>query len=251
MKILSILLCSICISVYAQSIKTAVHYKPIKRIFVDIDNDHKTDTITLSTSLKEPTSFNKISVNLSSGVKSSFVARDSWTLVDKSFLDSNKNLANSDFLFLKKTNKHTVILLFGILDGAGYREEFSIINIEDGNIKMVFDHSNEDIDVEVPTTLTDLQHNGRLCFIYQGIHELDGYSNKLAKERGMPDLGSYTPYFVFPVKNICKLNKPLTKKYNEDHYVFAGFNYSETIEILYPADKKKKPSIWKNNGMPN
>ncbi|HZX58047.1 MAG TPA: hypothetical protein VFE54_04955 [Mucilaginibacter sp.] len=243
---LSLILFGICLSGYSQSTKTAIHYRTVKTIFSNLDDDNKTDTITLNSSLKDPSSFNKISIKLSSGNRKTFIAKDSWTIVDNWFLDSNKNSVNSKLLFLKKTDKHAVILLFGGLDGAGYRREFSMINIEKNKIRMCFDHTGNGIyDVEVPTSLVDLQHNGRLCFVYQGIHEFDGYSNKSAEKLGKPDIGSYTPYFVFPVMDTCKLNKPLTKKYNEDHYVFAGFNYSEKISVLYPSDKNAKPRIWK------
>ncbi len=34
------------------------------------------------------------------------------------------------------------------------------------------------------------------------------------------------------------------KKYNEQHYVFAGYNSSEKIKIFYP-ENKGKPRIWK------
>jgi hypothetical protein len=242
MKILfNILLLSIYLSAFGQTTKTKTHYRTIRTIFTDINNDNKTDTIILSSSLPEQSSFNRITISISGFKKQTFYAKDSWTTVDKWFLDSNRNTVNSKFLFLKKTDKHAVILLFGILDGAGYRGEFSIINIENNNIRMVFDHTENGIyDVEVPSKLIDLEANGRLCFIYTGLHEFDGYDANLNG-----DIGSYTPYFVFAVNDTCELNKPLTKKYNEDNYVFAGFNYSEKIRILYPRNKMKKPSIYK------
>jgi hypothetical protein len=59
------------------------------------------------------------------------------------------------------------------------------------------------------------------------------------------DVGAYHPYFVYTIRgNTCLLDKPLTKKYNEQHYVFAGYKYSEDIQILYPRNHGK-PHIWK------
>jgi len=240
--ILSVLLVSICLSVFAQKAKTKAHYRTIRTILTDINNDNKPDTIILSSSLTEKSLFNRITISISGFKKQTFHAKDSWTTVDKWFLDSNKNAVNTKLLFFKKTYTHAVILLFGVIDGAGYRGEFSVINIENNNIKMVFDHADPGgvSDVEAPTTLTDLERNGRLCFIYRGIGELDGYDAKLNG-----DIGSYIPYFVFPVNDTCRLNKPLTKKYNEDHYAFAGFNYDEKVRILYPRNKNKKPRVYK------
>jgi len=227
---------------FGQKTKKRTVYHTVKTILTDVNNDNQTDTITLSSSLvNTSTCFNRISISLSGFKKQTFKAKDYWTVVDKWFLDSNKNAVNSKLLFFKKTDKHAVILLFGILDGAGYRGEFSIINIENNNSKMVFDHTENGIyDVEDPTKLVDLEHDGRLCFIYKGIGEFDGYD---AKSNG--DIGSYVPYFVFPVDDSCKLNKPLTKKYNEEHYVYAGLSFNDKIRVLYPRNKKRKPSIYR------
>jgi len=246
MKILfNVLLLSICLPAFGQTAKTKVHYRTIRTILTDINNDNKPDTIILSSSLPEKSSFNRITISISGFKKQIFHAKDSWTTVDKWFLDSNKNAVNTNLLFFKKTDTHSVILLFGVLYGAGERGEFSIINIENNNIQMVFDHYDDTIDVEVPSKLIDLENNGRLCFIYTTFHEFDGYSSKLNEDKGMPDIGSYAPYFVHPVDSDCNLNKALSKKYMEDHYVFAGFKYDEKIRILYLRNKKKKPSIYK------
>jgi hypothetical protein len=119
---------------FGQVVKKGIVYHTVKTILTDINNDNQIDTIVLSSSLvNASTCFNRISVSLSGFKKQTFKAKDYWTVVDKSFLNSNKNAANTDFLFLKKTNNHAVILLFSSLDGAGYRGEFSIINIENNN----------------------------------------------------------------------------------------------------------------------
>jgi len=227
------------LSALGQQQKRAIPFKNVKTIVIDINNDGRVDTIIMTSSLKEKNFFNKITVSLSGLKKKTFYAKEAWTEVDQSFLESNKNTVNSKLLFLKSTNLHAVILLFGVMDGAGYRGEFSILNIENGNVKMVFDHADDNIDVEVPRRLTDLEQNGRLCFIYNALHEFDGYDAK-----SNSDIGSYAPYFVYPVSDTCKLDKPLTKKYNQHNYVFAGFNYDEKIRILYPR-KKGKFKIYK------
>lgn len=222
-------------------------FRPIRTIITDLNNDNKPDTIVLISSLEERNSFNKISISLSGYGKKVFKARDYWAAVDSEFLVKNKNAFHTKLLFLKKTEKHTVILLFGEIDGAGYRGEFSIVNIENNHITMPFDALNDNrggLDIEVPVELKDLENNGRLCFVYTVIHEYDGFSTKSLKDKGMPDIGPYVPYLIYPVGDSCKLNKVLSKKYMEEHYVFAGFEYSEKINIYYPRDGGK-PRIWK------
>ena len=221
-----------------------VPYRTIRTLTADLNNDGKIDTIKLISSLKDWNSFNRIFVSLSGYGKKVFNAKDYWTVVDSDFLVSHKNAIHTKLLFLKKTDRHAVILLFGEFDAAGYRGEFSIINIENNSVKMPFDELNDEkggLDIEAPIELTDLEHDGRLCFVYTTLHE---YTTQvtLGKKTGL--LGSYTPFLVYPVDDTCKMNKPLSKEYMEKHYAFAGYEYSEKIEVFYPDDHSK-PSIWK------
>ena len=232
------------LATFAQSSKIKQPYRITRTLVADLNNDHRPDTIRLISNLADWNSFNRISISLNGYGKTTFKARDYWTVVDSDFLAENKNAIHTKLLFLKSTRVHAVILLFGALDGAGYRAEFSIINIEKNKVKMVFDalnDGNDEPDIEAPLELTDLAHDGRLCFAYTTLHE---YSKqvKLNGKTGM--LGSYTPMLVYRVDDSCKLNKPLSKAYMEKNYVFAGFNYSETIDIFYPDDRSK-PKIWK------
>ncbi len=227
------------ISAWSQKPQKTTVYKTIRTLYTDLNNDGKMDMIILSDNGLDG-SFNRITIKLAGFQKQSFKAKQYWANFDSLFLKRNKNLVHSNLLFIKKTNKHTAILLWGGLDGAGYGIEFSIINIENNKVKMVFDpgnSKNDAIDVECPTSLVDLKGDGRLCFIFKGIGEFD----KILKHG---KTGSYTPYWVYPVYDSCKLNKPLTKAYNEKHYVFAGYDYSENISIYYP-DNGGKPRIWK------
>ena len=210
-------------------------FKTIKSIITDINDDGKTDTIILSSSLQGHAGYNRISVSISGFPKKTFRAKDSWTEVDKEFLQKNKNSVASNWLFLKKNDKHAVILLFGELDGAGYRGEFSIINIENNNINMVLDATN-DPDVEIPTGITDLDNDGRLEFIYTEYRQCVQTATNL-------QVCSYSPFYVYTIAGICRLNKPLMKAYNQKNYVFAGYEYSENILIYDPKDGRR-PRVW-------
>ena len=50
------------------------------------------------------------------------------------------------------------------------------------------------------------------------------------------DIATYSPYLVYTIGENFRLNKQLTKAYNEKHYVFAGFEYSEKIKVLVPRN---------------
>ncbi len=137
-KLLVLFLLALTLQASAQKAKE-VPYRTIRTLTADLNNDGKIDTIKLISSLKDWNSFNRISISLTGYGKKVFNARDYWTVVDSDFLVSNKNAIHTKLLFFKKTNLHGVILLFGELDGAGYRGEFSMINIENNKAKLVFD----------------------------------------------------------------------------------------------------------------
>jgi len=222
---------------YSQDIKKQHHYRLTKSFYADLNNDGKTDTITINL-LPQNQTFTTISIKLAGLPAQSFYAKEYWTMVDKWFLDSNKNAVNTKLFFLKKTNKHSVILLFGESYGSGERGEFSIINIEDNKAKMVFDHDDDIIDVELPLKLIDLNNDGRLDFIYRNLGEYDEVLNK-------GKVGVYHPFYIYPVyDDSCKLSKQLTKEYNLKNYVFAGYKCNERIRVYYP-DNGGKPRILK------
>ena len=210
----------------------------IEPIVNDLNNDGRYDTIFIYATLDNSSSFNKIVVSISGYARQSFKAKNQWTYVDSSFLKNNKNLANSNQLFLYKTSHQSVILLCGILDGAGYREDLSIITIKNNKAVMVFDKGDED-DIEVPVTLSDINGDSKTEFIFRNFGELYEPVDSLNA-----DIGTYNPYFVYTIDADFRLNKPLTKKYNEAHYVFAGYDDSEKIKVLYPRDNGK-PKILK------
>ncbi|MDO3644591.1 hypothetical protein [Mucilaginibacter sp. L3T2-6] len=211
-------------------------FKSVKSITTDINEDGKIDTIILSSSLQGYVNYNRISVSISGLPKKTFRAKGEWTEVDDEFLKSNKNSIDSKWLFLKKTDKHSAILLFGVQDGAGYRSEFSILNIENGDVKMVIDDTGK-LNIESPIALTDLNDDHRLDFVYRITFQCDQVLSN-------GKVCAYSPYFVYTVADNCNLNKPLMKAYNQKYYVFDGYEYSEEIAIFYPDDGSK-PRIWR------
>ncbi len=206
----------------------------------DLNNDQVPDTITLTSSTRDTTSFDGISISISHFGKQVFHTPNPWTSVDKEYLDSNTNAIATNKFFLAKGKRQAVLLLFGDLDGAGDREDFSILDIENNRAKMVLNQSQRQIFIEAPVGLEDIDKDGRLEFIYRQIFEYNGKPDTLNGK-----IGTYSPYFVYTVDSNCVLNKPLTIRYNHQHYVFAGFKYDESIEIFYPNDNSK-PRLWKH-----
>ena len=211
-------------------------FKQVKTIVTYLNQDNILDTITLSSSLSDNSSFNNISISISGFKKQYFLAKSAWTNVDSSFLTKNKNLLKTKKLFLAKNEIQSVILLFGHLYDDG-REEFSIINIKNNKVEMVLDDNNN-LDIEIPTKIIDIDKDGNIDFVYKHLGEIEEQVDSLDAE-----IGTYQPFFVYTINNNCQLNKVLTKKYNEDHYVYAGLENTDKIKVLYPRNGSKPKII--------
>src|SRR5579872_662109 len=178
------------------------------RIITDLNNDNVPDTISLHTSANDSTSFDRITISITGFGKHTYIAKNGWYTVDSEFVSNNKNAVETDKLFLLKAKDHAIILLFGQLDGAGYREDFSIIIIKNNTAKLVFDKGDTDVDVECPIALKDIDNDGRTDFIFRNIFEFDGGIDSLNV-----DIGTYSPYLVYTIDEGYQMNKELTKIY--------------------------------------
>jgi|GEM_PF-974622 len=212
-----------------------------QRFVTDLNDDGLSDTISLSSTLEDTSLFNQISIRVSGTSPRNFIARNNgWFTVDEDFLKSNPNSIPTNRLFLRKNDRGSTILLFGAMDGAGYRGDFSIITIRSKTVARVLDLDPDTIDIEIPLRLTDFDKDGRMDFLFTNLHEIYKQVDSLNA-----DIGTYVPYLIYTIDSTCWLNMALTQKYNEVHYVWAGLQYSEQIEVLYPRDTLKKPSLWK------
>ena len=209
-------------------------------IVTDLNHDNIKDTVTLFRSAKECyfCTYDIIRVSLTGGVSKTFNARYGWEKVDKKFWQSHPNSINTDQLFLAWTDSQSVLLLFGHM--GEYRFEFSMINIENNDVRMAFDHLYEEIDVGIPVDLTDMDNDGRLDFIFTTYREGTGSADL----NGTCEF--YCPFWVHTISDSCAFNKPLTKKYNEEHYVFAGFDYNEKIIVFRPSNRGRLRAYTRN-----
>jgi hypothetical protein len=205
----------------------------------DLNNDSIPDTIALRTLAHDTSFYDSITISLTNYGKQSYKTPHAWFREDERFQVFNVNALPTDRFFLARNKQQSVLVLFGYNyeDGRG---AFDIINIENNSIKRVFDQEQRKISVDFPEIVKDLDSNGRFDFAYAGITEADDCPEKL---HGC--ITSYNPAFVYTVDDSCVLNKPLMKKYNQDTYVFAGYEYNGSIKVFCPSGKGKC-RLWKN-----
>jgi hypothetical protein len=214
--------------------------KQIVYFTANLNDDSIPDTLRLFTSTTDTDSYNVLTVALAGYETKTFRTKYPWTSIDGSFEDAKLNELPTSRLLLSRWKSQTVLLLFGSPDEVGDGSNFCIVNIENNRVRLALDQSQRHIDVEYPFRLTDLDGDGRPEFIYRIGFQ---FSEQSENPKGM--IGTYSPYFVYTVDDWCVLNKKLFISYNKEHYVFAGFEYSERIPIFYPDDRSQLPRVWK------
>jgi hypothetical protein len=223
----------------AAKAKTKNQGHPV-RFIADLNSDQLPDTITIVSSIGDAVTFDTVHISIAHFDRRTFYTDTvhSWTTVDDRFARSNRNVLPTNKLFLARGKFQSVLLLFGDLNAAGYRENFSIIHIEDNSPKLVLSQNERNLYIEPPVRLEDLDGDGRLEFLYRQIFEYSEIPDTLNGK-----IGTYSPYFIYTVDSSCTLNQSLTRRYNEEHYVFAGYKYDEGIKVYYPNDGSK-PRLW-------
>lgn len=210
-------------------------FLPIEIITTDLNGDEKKDSIILTNPPLEgdPGVFQKLTLSFSGLGNQEFIAKDVWDSIDIDFLKNNQNAVKSTRVFVYKEFNRVLILLFGFSYGSG-REEFTIIQIKENKTKIIFDEKLEhaiklkDFDNDKSVELLG-RNSGE---IYQKLDSLNA------------DIGTYNPFLIYKLSDTCKTDIILSKKYNENNYVWAGLEYNEEIKVLYPRDKSK-PIIYK------
>jgi hypothetical protein len=138
-------------------------------------------------------------------------------------------------VFVYKSHGISLVLLFGYLYGAG-RDEFSVVQIKNNNLKLVFDNK-----MEWPIQFADLNNDQHIQFIgeksssevYEEIDSLDA------------QITTYDPSTVYDIENDFKVDERLTEKYNSQNYVWAGTHPPKEVKVFHPRHHGK-PHIVEN-----
>jgi hypothetical protein len=133
-------------------------------------------------------------------------------------------------VFVYKEKKSTILLLFGYCFGTG--REFTILRVDGSKVQMIFDQDLDEI-----IRIGDIDNEGHTSLIGRNSYELYIEVDSLDA-----DIGTYSPFLIYTMGKTVTINEPLSKKYNEDNYVWAGLKYNENIKVLYPR-KVGKPRI--------
>ncbi|MBI9059667.1 MAG: hypothetical protein JEZ01_18025 [Labilibaculum sp.] len=204
----------------------------IDLITFDLNNDSISDTIYfLNQPKNDPGRFTKLFVSVTNKDTLSLTNIEAWDTVNF----NSANHTNSNLIYINKNANSTHLILCGFQYSC-CPKKLTIIGITKNKINPIY---HKDFDV---SDIVDINKDGNIEIIgrnsFVSFYDFDKKSNS--------EIGTYVPievYSLFPNKLL--ISYELTKKYNQDNYVFAGFEYSETIKVGYP--KKREQAFLINN----
>jgi len=219
--VVTLFLATTCI---AQTNVQNIAFTPLETIITDLNADNLPDTLQIYLPPVEgdPGQFRKINISLGGHGRNTFTANDSWDKIDRSFTAGNTNAVTSNRVFVHKEGNKSIILLWGFAYGSG-REEYAIIQVTGNKMEFLHHYWLED-----PVTFTDLDADGHAELLCRQEPEMDTKTTVV-----------YSPYMVYTFNGVFTLSQALTKKYNTDHYVWAGYKYNEKIIVESPSDGAK------------
>ncbi len=192
----------------------------------DINDDGKPDSIyLLEPSLGDPGIFNKILFRINDDT-TSFEGETAW---DTLSWKADNNQINSEKLFLTKSDNINYLLISGTQYGC-CPVQTTIFALSNRQPKRIFDKEFE------VSAIKDIDGDGTLEII--GSSSFSQASQRIDSIDG--HLGTYSPYKVYElVKGKIQIDYEKSKKYNQENYLFAGYEYSEEIPIVYYRDGRK------------
>jgi len=201
----------------------------------DLNYDSIPDTISLRTLARDPLAYDNITVSIAHHGRQSFKSASNWYQVDNDFPQANTDTNFTRYFYLARNGTETLLVLFGWV-GEVERSEFAIIRINDNRPRLVFDQNHwKDNFIEVVRFVRDMDGDGRFEFGYG--HLTEGISGPEISD-GI--ITPYNPTIVYTVDDSLILNKPMMKKFNEESYVFAGYEPTDAIKVFCPEDRTKK-----------
>jgi hypothetical protein len=194
----------------------------------DLNDDGKMDSIfLLEPTVGDPGLFQEILFANNEQV----ISLDGLNAYDTLSWQPTSNLANSNKIYIAESDKSKYLFL----SGTSYSccpVNTTIFKFTSGLPELIYSKEYQiehvkDLDGD---GILELIGKASLDEVLQNLDSIDGY------------VASYSPYSVYELKNgKVWMSYEKSKKYNEMNYVFAGYEYSEDVQVvIYREDKQPK-----------
>lgn len=139
-----------------------------------------------------------------------------------------KNEINSKNLLLQKVKDKYFISLFGAQYGCCART-MTIVQVDKKGISKIFKDAFELHEV-IKSENGDIKYLG-----------IDSFSESVGVVDSLDiELFTYNPTLVYSLGDSFKFDSLGTKQYNEENYVFAGYNYEDEVRVAFPRDGRER-----------
>jgi hypothetical protein len=221
--------CTVDKKVVATSDKVIETIKTDNNLFSEI-------VLTADTSIENGT-FNKVIFKNGDEIIFEIYDEDAYDTIESNTIEIT-NEVTSDKLLVQKIDDIYYISLFSAQYGCCPRD-LTVLQADKGGVKKIFKDAFEVEKISKSPT-GEIKYFG-----------IDSYSEPLYPIDSLDILlFSYNPTWVYNLTDGFKFDSLATQQYNEDNYVFAGFNYDHEIKVAFPKDGqdrksgKKKPYIY-------
>jgi|GEM_PF-5051881 len=151
-----------------------------------------------------------------------------------------KNEVNSKNLLLQRVKDKYFISLFGAQYGCCPRT-MTIVQVDKNGVSKIFKDAFELHEVIK-------SDNGEIKYL-----GIDSFSESIGAVDSLDiELFTYNPTLVYSLSDSFKFDSLGTKQYNEENYVFAGYDYQGELRVAFPRDGRerkkgtKKPYIYRD-----
>lgn len=209
---------------------------------IKVDNALFTEIILTTDDLVdeiEDATFNKIIIKNGDKIVFELHDEDAYDTMDSRAIKT-KNEIKSKNLLLQRVKDKYFISLFGAQYGCCART-LTIIQIDKKGMNKIFKDAFELHEV-ITSDNGDIKYSG-----------IDSFSESVGVVDSLDiELFTYNPTLVYNLSDKFKFDSLATKQYNEENYVFAGYNYQGELRVAFPRDgqerkkRTKKPYIYRD-----
>jgi hypothetical protein len=196
---------------------------------IKTDNELFTEIILTADTLIENGTFNKVQIKKDEKVISELYDEDAYDTIESKAIEI-RNGIQSRYVLLQKIDSAYYISLFGAQYGCCPRD-LTILQVDRSGIKKIFKDAFEVKKIS-KSQAGEIKYFGIESYS-EALHPIDSLDILLF---------TYNPTLVYNLKNGFKFDSLATQKYNEENYVFAGFNYKGEIKVAFPKDGQARKS---------
>lgn len=198
---------------------------------IHADNEYFDDITIVADTAPENGSFNEILVWKDGDMVFSDYHPDGLDTLTFAAFHATENKVKSALILYHETSRGGYLFMKGADYGCCV-PTMTVVKVDASGFHKIFDEGFQ---------INKLQSLGNGDLLFYGIR-----SNAEPVPVGKSSdtlLSAYNPTIVLSLAHDLKMDSAVTKTFNENEYVFAGYSYREDVKVAYSREKRFKPYI--------